>query len=126
MKPKVPHHYWNHINGWLLALPAVVMIGLFTHYPIGSTIYHSFTSTGTAVRPSAFIGLENFTYLAERHPDITVRIPLIKNITDTSDNISAIERFVCSVRPDIPIERLEYNPLTPNKYRRLEKEVPCS
>lgn len=70
--------------------------------------------------------LKNFSYLAGRHPDITVRIPLIKEFTDTPDNIAAIERFVCSVRPDIPIEKLEYNPLTPNKYRRLGKEFTCS
>lgn len=65
MKPLLPHHWWNHINGWLLVLPAVFMIGMFTHYPIGSTIYHSFTSTGTVVNPSTFSGLENYTFLLE-------------------------------------------------------------
>jgi len=58
-------NYWNHINGWLLVLPAVFMIGLFTHYPIASTIYHSFFTTGTAVNPATYSGLENYTYLLE-------------------------------------------------------------
>jgi len=66
--------------------------------------------------------LKNFRDLAAQHPDIKVRIPLIKTMTDTADNIAAIERFVCSVRLDIPIEKLDYNPLTPNKYRRIGRE----
>ncbi|VGO18964.1 glycyl-radical enzyme activating protein [Pontiella sulfatireligans] len=70
--------------------------------------------------------LENFRYLAERHSHVTVRIPLIKNFTDAPDNIEAIEQFVFSVKSDIPIEKLDYNPLTPSKYRRLGKEFQCS
>ena len=41
------------------------MIGLFTHYPIGSTIYHSLFSTGNAVHPSTYTGLENYSLLME-------------------------------------------------------------
>lgn len=70
--------------------------------------------------------LENFRYLAERHTQITVRIPLIKDMTDTPGNIEAIEHFVLSVNPNIPIEELTYNPLTPSKYRKLGKEFLCS
>jgi len=65
MKPQFRHHYWNHINGWLLVLPAVFMISMFTHYPIIATLYHSFFSTGTATHPAKFIGLENYSYLLE-------------------------------------------------------------
>lgn len=65
MKPVLQLSFWNHINGWLLVLPAVFMIGLFTHYPIGSTIYHSLFSTGNAVHPSIYTGLENYTLLME-------------------------------------------------------------
>jgi len=54
---------WVHINGWLLVLPALVMIGLFTHYPIFSTIFHSLYSNGTLAKPADFIGLENYAYL---------------------------------------------------------------
>jgi len=57
--------YWNHINGWLLVLPAVFMICLFTHYPIVSNLYHSLFSMGTVTRPEVYIGLENYRYLFE-------------------------------------------------------------
>ncbi len=65
MKIYFRRSYWNHVNGWLLVLPAVFMISLFTHYPIGSTLFHSLFSTGTATRPAIFIGLENYSYLME-------------------------------------------------------------
>lgn len=65
MKRKFNLHYWNHINGWLLVLPAVVMISMFTLYPICSTLYHSIFSTGTATRATEFIGLENYAYLMD-------------------------------------------------------------
>lgn len=65
MKSNFKLRYWNHINGWLLVLPAVVMISMFTHFPIGSTIFHSLFSMGTATRPSTFIGLDNYVYLLD-------------------------------------------------------------
>ncbi|MCP4672567.1 MAG: sugar ABC transporter permease [Desulfobacula sp.] len=65
MKPVFKLRYWNHINGWLLVLPAVFMITLFTHYPIASNIFHSLFSMGTVTRPSSFIGLENYAVLME-------------------------------------------------------------
>ena len=65
MKTKFHHRYWNHVNGWLLVLPAGFMISMFTHFPIVSSLFHSLFSTGTATRPAEFIGLENYTYLLE-------------------------------------------------------------
>ena len=65
MKSTFRLRYWNHINGWLLVLPAVFMIGLFTHYPIGANIFHSLFSMGTVTRPETFIGLENYVYLMD-------------------------------------------------------------
>ena len=65
--------------------------------------------------------LENFRILAGLHEQITVRIPLIKDITDTPGNLEAIKNFVMSVNPNIPIEKLDYNPLTPSKYKKLGK-----
>ena len=70
--------------------------------------------------------LENFHFLATGKAALTVRIPLIKDITDTPENIAAIESFVASFERDIPIEKLNYNPLTPSKYRKLAKEFRCS
>jgi len=65
MKPRFQLRYWNHVNGWLLVLPAVFMISLFTHYPIVSNVFHSLFSTGTVTRPATFIGLENYMYLMD-------------------------------------------------------------
>ncbi|WP_022664138.1 carbohydrate ABC transporter permease [Desulfospira joergensenii] len=65
MKFKFGLDFWNHVNGWLLVLPAVFMISLFTHFPIASTLFHSLFSTGTVSRPAEFIGLENYAYLLE-------------------------------------------------------------
>ena len=65
LKPLFRLQYRNHVNGWLLVLPAVFMISLFTHYPIGSNLYHSLFSMGTVTRPEVFIGLENYSYLMD-------------------------------------------------------------
>ena len=50
----------HHVNGWLLLLPAAVLLATFTHYPMVETIVHSFFSTGNAIRPSRFVGLANY------------------------------------------------------------------
>ena len=65
MKGEFKLRYWNHINGWLLVLPAVFMISLFTHYPIISNVFHSLYSMGTVTRPEAFIGLDNYRFLMD-------------------------------------------------------------
>jgi sn-glycerol 3-phosphate transport system permease protein len=65
MKPGFRLDYWNHVNGWLLVLPAVFMISLFTHYPICSNLFHSLFSMGTATRPETFIGLDNYRFLMD-------------------------------------------------------------
>lgn len=61
----------------------------------------------------------NFHYLARQGKNIIVRIPLIKNITDTENNINAITQFVAETRKDIMIEKISYNPLAENNYRKL-------
>lgn len=63
--------------------------------------------------------LKNFRMLASTGRNIAVRIPLVKNITDTPENIEAITRFVQSIDPHIPIEKISYNPLARNNYDRL-------
>ncbi len=49
-----------HIHGWLLLLPAAVLLVAFTHYPAVATIVDSFYSTSRASRAAAFIGLDNY------------------------------------------------------------------
>jgi len=53
----------KHIVGWLLLLPAATLLVAFTHYPAAATLVESFFSTGTAVRPSRFVGLANYAGL---------------------------------------------------------------
>ncbi|WP_024510768.1 sugar ABC transporter permease [Bradyrhizobium sp. ARR65] len=55
-----------HVQGWLLALPAVVLLATFTHVPAVSTIIDSFFSTPHGRRPAVFIGLDQYrTMLAD-------------------------------------------------------------
>lgn len=49
-----------HIQGWLLALPAVVLLAAFTHIPAVVTVIDSFYSTPRGARRSVFIGLDQY------------------------------------------------------------------
>ncbi len=53
----------RHVYGWLLLTPAAMLLVAFTHYPAVATLAESFFSTGTAVRPSRFVGLANYAAL---------------------------------------------------------------
>ena len=55
----------NHIYGWLLLTPALVLMGTFTHLPSFTTLVSSFFSTGTKKFPSKYIGLENYEMIFE-------------------------------------------------------------
>jgi sn-glycerol 3-phosphate transport system permease protein len=53
------------IMGWLLLLPAAVLLAAFTHYPAVATLWHSLFSTARPNRPARWIGLEHYRALAE-------------------------------------------------------------
>ncbi len=53
------------VYGWLLVLPAMVFLGLFTHLPAITTIWNSFFSTPRGRRPKLFVGLENYQRLLD-------------------------------------------------------------
>ena len=53
------------VYGWLLVLPAAALLGLFTHYPVVATAWHSFFSTPKGARPAVFVGLDNYRQLAD-------------------------------------------------------------
>jgi sn-glycerol 3-phosphate transport system permease protein len=59
------HRLSATIHGWLLLLPAMVLLALFTHWPALATFIDSFYSTARARRPSAFIGLENYQQIID-------------------------------------------------------------
>jgi sn-glycerol 3-phosphate transport system permease protein len=48
------------VQGWLLLLPAAVLLAAFTHYPAGATIWQSFFSTPRGDRAAVYIGLANY------------------------------------------------------------------
>lgn len=55
-----------HVQGWLLALPAVVLLATFTHVPTVATIVDSLFSTPHGRKAAAFIGLDQYrTMLAD-------------------------------------------------------------
>jgi sn-glycerol 3-phosphate transport system permease protein len=53
------------VTGWLLLLPAAVLLAAFTHYPALATFWHSFFTTPRANRPARFVGLENYGLLLD-------------------------------------------------------------
>src|SRR6201987_3621706 len=48
------------IAGWLLLLPGMALLALFTHWPALATLIDSFFSTPRPRRPAAFVGLDNY------------------------------------------------------------------
>jgi pyruvate formate lyase activating enzyme len=65
---------------------------------------------------------DNIRFLISSGKNIIIRVPLIPGITDTSENLSAIEKFIHDLDPKVPIEYLSYNPLAGNNYDRLGME----
>ena len=67
---------------------------------------------------------ENFTWLAENHGAIVVRIPVIPGYTDSEENLKAIGSYVAGTDPRIPIELVNFNPLARDKYAVLSENYP--
>jgi sn-glycerol 3-phosphate transport system permease protein len=55
----------RHVYGWLLLTPAAILLVAFTHYPTVATVFDSFFSKGSAIRPSKFIGVGNYESMIE-------------------------------------------------------------
>lgn len=53
------------LYGWLLLLPALALLVLFTHYPAVANLWHSFFSTPKGARPARYVGLDNYRALVE-------------------------------------------------------------
>ena len=53
-----------HVYGWLLLLPAAVLLIAFTHYPAVASLAASFYSPASALYPSKFVGLDNYAAMA--------------------------------------------------------------
>ena len=53
------------VHGWLLLLPAAVLLAAFTHYPALATLWHSFLSTPKGGRAPVWVGLDNYQGMVE-------------------------------------------------------------
>jgi len=51
--------------GWLLLLPALAVVAFVAIYPLGMTIYESFTNqeSRAGIEPTKWVGLQNYRYL---------------------------------------------------------------
>jgi sn-glycerol 3-phosphate transport system permease protein len=49
-----------HVHGWLLLLPAAVLLVTFTHVPTVATVWQSFFSTAKGSRGAVYVGLDNY------------------------------------------------------------------
>src|SRR5205809_7308652 len=59
------HRLTATINAWLLLLPAMALLALFTHWPALATFIDSFYSTPRLRRGAAFVGLENYRQIID-------------------------------------------------------------
>src|SRR5436190_1441205 len=59
------HRHTATIHGWLLLLPAMAFLALFTHWPALATFIDSFYSTPRQRRASVFTGLENYRQIID-------------------------------------------------------------
>jgi sn-glycerol 3-phosphate transport system permease protein len=59
------------VVGWLLLLPAAVLLVAFTHWPALATFWSSLRTTPKGARPARFIGLEHYRALLEDEVFIT-------------------------------------------------------
>jgi sn-glycerol 3-phosphate transport system permease protein len=48
------------VHAWLMLLPALALLALFTHWPTLATVVDSFYSTPKGARPAVWVGLENY------------------------------------------------------------------
>ena len=55
----------NQVYGWLLLTPAAILLISFTYYPAVATLGQSFFSAGTALKPSIFVGVDNYRSMLE-------------------------------------------------------------
>lgn len=68
--------------------------------------------------------LDNIRFLAERKTSMTIRIPLIPEISATDGNISATAAYVAALPGEVPLELVNFNPLPAGKYSVLGLDWP--
>ncbi|MCG3188539.1 MAG: Lactose transport system permease protein LacF [Burkholderiaceae bacterium] len=53
------------VHAWLMLLPALALLALFTHWPTLATLIDSFHSTPKGARPAVWVGLENYRAMVD-------------------------------------------------------------
>ena len=66
-----------HVYGWLLLLPAAVLLATFTHYPTIASVWESLFLPATATRPGRFVGMDNYSAMIG---DPVLRQALFNNV----------------------------------------------
>ncbi|HSG81772.1 MAG TPA: glycyl-radical enzyme activating protein, partial [Gemmatimonadota bacterium] len=66
--------------------------------------------------------LENLRWLGEQGIKTIVRFPLLPEMNDDADNVSALGTFVSSLATRFPIDVLPYHKAGVDKYPRLDRE----
>ncbi|MGQ9365667.1 carbohydrate ABC transporter permease [Azospirillum sp. ST 5-10] len=61
----MPNRLLAQIYGWLLLLPAAVLLVAFTHYPAVAALWNSLHSTPKGARPARFVGLDQYAALLD-------------------------------------------------------------
>jgi sn-glycerol 3-phosphate transport system permease protein len=67
----------NEIHAWLLLLPALALLALFTHWPALETFIDSLHSTPRGRRAEAFVGIDNYRQMLE---DPVFRRAIVNNL----------------------------------------------
>src|SRR5712692_9108367 len=70
-------HRAAEIHAWLLLLPALVLLALFTHWPALETFIDSLHSTPRGRRAEAFVGIDNYRQMLE---DPVFRQAIVNNL----------------------------------------------
>ncbi|THD34563.1 sugar ABC transporter permease, partial [Pantoea sp. R102] len=60
-----PRGWSLQLSGYLLLLPALSFLLLFTHYPALATLWQSLFSAARASHPAHFVGLDNYRALLD-------------------------------------------------------------
>src|SRR5260370_41350336 len=70
-------HRAAELHAWLLLLPALVLLALFTHWPALETFIDSLHSTPRGRRAEAFVGIDNYRQMLE---DPVFRRAIVNNL----------------------------------------------
>ena len=65
--------------------------------------------------------LANLIWLDDNKKNVILRLPVIPNITNTKENISAIKAFIVSLKSIRKIDLLPYHNISNNKYQKFKK-----